>query len=101
MDIWTGLRSSFFALPVWGQWLIISAVKSVAASTLMSFLAVYATAVFAVRHGFRVPVEGVPYINFAVALCTFATFGASIVIFSLLMFFLRQIKFSFEITLKF
>jgi hypothetical protein len=85
-------KDAFFALPMPVQWVVISLSKSITASALMSFLAIYATAIFAVRHGFRVPVEGVPFLQFAIALATFLTFAATLVLFSVMMLLFRYIK---------
>ena len=74
------------------QWIIISVTKSVAASLLMSFLGIYATAIFAARHGFRVPVEGVPFLSFVIAIITFSAFICTMLMFSIMMFLFWQIK---------
>jgi hypothetical protein len=92
MRFWQRAQYAFFSLPIWGQWLIISAAKSILASMLMSFLAVYATLIFAVRHGFRVPLEGVHFLHLAVALVTFITFAGTLFAFSLLMFFMNYVR---------
>ena len=85
-------KAAFLSLPFLAQWAIITLVKSIVASSLMSFLAMYATAVFAMRHGFRVPVEGVPFLHFAIALATFATFAATIILFGIMMMLFNYIK---------
>jgi hypothetical protein len=74
------------------QWIIITLGKSLIASMLISFLATYATAIFATRHGFRVPIEGVPFLHLAIAFVTFITFAGTIILFSLLMLLFRALK---------
>jgi hypothetical protein len=75
----------FKRMPVVGQWAALSVGKSFLASILMSFLANYATAAFALRNGFRVPVEGVPYLTFAIGLATFFAFMCTLAMFGAVM----------------
>jgi hypothetical protein len=82
----------FRRMPVLGQWAALSIGKSFVASLLMSFLANYATAAFALRNGFRVPVEGVPYLNFAIGLATFLAFMCTLALFAAIMGGLYYLK---------
>jgi hypothetical protein len=68
--VFVGIRG----LPVSLQWLLLSVAKAFSGSMILAFAVNYATAYFAVRHGFRVPLEGVPYLSFAVGIAGFATF---------------------------
>lgn len=86
------IKILFFNLPYALQWTIISIIKSLAASGLMSFLSIYATAFFAIRHGFRVPVEGVPYLNFTISLISFFTMIVIMFLFILIIMMLESIK---------
>lgn len=78
-------NAAFLRLPKLAQWTIISLAKSVIASALMSAVTLYATGFFAIRHGFRVPIEGVPYLSFAVGIATFATFALTMLLFGLVL----------------
>ncbi len=69
----------------WTQWAAVALVKSLIVSTIMAFLANYATVFFSINYGFRVPVEGVPHLSFTVGLATFALmmgtfFGFAVII---------------------
>ena len=55
------LLLGFRSLPVLTQWALLSVGKAVGGSLILAFAANYATAYFAIRHGFRVPLEGVPF----------------------------------------
>jgi hypothetical protein len=85
-------KQAFLALPALVQWVMITLGKSLLASVVISFLATYATAIFAARHGFRVPIEGVPFLHLAIAFATFITFAGTIILFSLLMVLFGQVK---------
>lgn len=71
----------FKGLPIFVQWLLLSLLKAFAGSLILAFAANYATAFFAIRHGFRVPLEGVPYLSFAVGIAGFATFLCGMLLF--------------------
>jgi hypothetical protein len=92
MNLFERIRRVFLALPALAQWIVITLGKSLIASMLISFLATYATAIFATRHGFRVPIEGVPFLHLAIAFVTFITFAGTIILFSLLMLLFRELK---------
>ncbi len=79
------VRELFSAMPIALQWLLLSIGKATLASVIMAFGANYATALFAVRNGFRVPVEGVPYLNFAIGLATFMGFMCTLALFACVM----------------
>jgi hypothetical protein len=68
------LLLGFRNLPVLAQWALLSVGKAFGGSLILAFAANYATAYFAIRHGFRVPLEGVPYLSFAVGIAGFVTF---------------------------
>jgi hypothetical protein len=73
-------------LPLSVQWLLLSVGKAFSGSVILAFAANYATAYFAIRHGFRVPLEGVPYLSFAVGIAGFATFLLAMPLFLLFVF---------------
>jgi hypothetical protein len=73
-------------LPPSAQWLLLSVGKAFGGSVILAFAANYATAYFAIRHGFRVPLEGVPYLSFAVGIAGFATFLLAMPFFLLFVF---------------
>ena len=75
------------------KWLVIAIGKSLIASLIMSFIANYATAYFALRSGFRVPVEGVPFLNFAVGLATFLAVMATQIMFGAIIGTIYYLKF--------
>jgi hypothetical protein len=68
------LLLGFRSLPVLAQWALLSVGKAFGGSLILAFAANYATAYFAIRHGFRVPLEGVPYLAFAVGIAGFVAF---------------------------
>lgn len=74
------------------QWLVLSFLKSAAAAVAMSVATTYATAMFAVYYGFRVPVEGVPFLSFTVGLLTFGVLTGSTVAFGFLMLSMRLFR---------
>lgn len=86
------LRGVVDRTPLFAQWFGLAAVKSLAASLVMSLVANYATAAFSVRHGFRVPVEGVPYLSFAIGLSTFLVSMGAMALFALIMILLFQFE---------
>lgn len=65
-------------LPVAGKSVLLLVLKSIATSLLLSALTPFATAFYALRNGFRVPVEGVPYVTTAIAAWSFAGFLATV-----------------------
>lgn len=71
----------FRGLPTSAQWLLLSLLKALVGSLILAFAANYATAFFAIRHGFRVPLEGVPYLAFAVGIVGFVTFLLGMLLF--------------------
>lgn len=76
----------FKGLPLSVQWLLLSVGKAFGGSVILAFAANYATAYFAIRHGVRVPLEGVPYLSFAVGIAGFATFLLTMPLFLLFVF---------------
>ncbi|AVT77669.1 hypothetical protein RPPS3_36070 [Rhodopseudomonas palustris] len=86
----------FASLPTSIQWTILTILKSILASSILSLLAIYATAAFAIRNGFRVPVENTPFIQFAIALGTFVSFAGTIATFTLLIVIIDNIETQFE-----
>jgi hypothetical protein len=65
------IKTAFNSCPFVMQWLIITAGKSLLASIAIGFLIDYALAWYSLQYGFRVPVEGVPFLKFCVGLLTF------------------------------
>jgi hypothetical protein len=65
---WTIAKSIFRSLPYYAKWTAIMALKSLILSVVLTSLAPFATAYFALKNGFRVPIEGVPYIQFALTI---------------------------------
>jgi hypothetical protein len=86
------LKDAFLNMPIAAQWLTISTAKSIVASVLMSFVASYATIYFAVKSGFRAPVEGVPYLKLVIGLGTFAIFMATLAAFAILLILFRWVR---------
>jgi hypothetical membrane protein len=73
------------------KWMLVVGAKSAVVSLVLGALAPYATAFYAIRNGFRVPIEGVPYIHFAIAIWSFLSFFIAIGMFTILMTALQQI----------
>ncbi|EDP96524.1 hypothetical protein U8527_10440 [Kordia algicida OT-1] len=61
----------FWALPVWKRVILSSLIGAVAGGSTIRFLNTYALYYHAIRQGFRVPIEGVEYINLAIGLVSF------------------------------
>ena len=79
-NIYSDLKFIFGKLPKITRFFIILTFKSTVVSFLLSVLAVPATATYAMRFGFRVPVEGTAYIQFAIGCWSFISFVASIAV---------------------
>ncbi len=88
-------------LSVFTKWVLVVGAKSTVVSLVLGALAPYATAFYAIKNGFRVPVEGVPYINFAIAIWSFLSFFIAIAMFTLLMTSLQQISLFFRLENRF
>jgi hypothetical protein len=65
-------------LPTLVRWTGVVLLKSLAVSIVLGWVSTYATAYYAVKAGFRVPIEGVPYISFAISLWSLFAFILSI-----------------------
>ena len=61
----------FWALPLWKRTIISSIIGSIGGSSAISFSNKYALYYYAFKNGFRVPVEGVEYLDLAVAIVSF------------------------------
>ena len=82
-QIWIDLCWLFGLLPGIVKFGSVLLLKSLAVSFLLALLSTPATAIYATRMGIRVPIEGVPYVNFTIALWSFIGFALSIVTVSL------------------
>lgn len=82
------LKDAFYALSFWKRAIISSFLGAVAGSSFLGFINRYALYWYAYTRGCRVPVEGVPYLDLAVSLLSFAlllvTLGGSIGLYGLL-----------------
>ncbi len=67
-------------------------IKSLVVSIVLGFIAGPATTVYATRFGFRVPIEGTPYINFTIGLWSFIAFIASVALAACIILLFSQFK---------
>lgn len=86
------LHALFIRIPALAQWATINIGKSIAASVILSLLSTYATALFAARHGFRIPIEGVPLLHVAIAFATFGVFFGSVATLLVIVLMIRYIE---------
>jgi hypothetical protein len=68
----------FWALPVWKRAILSSVIGAIGGSSVIGFFNKYALYYHALRQNFRVPVEGVEYLDLAVTLLSFALLTVSI-----------------------
>ncbi|MCJ8237754.1 hypothetical protein [Peteryoungia algae] len=90
--LYIDLKLAIRSLKTSTKWAIVVAAKSVVVSFILGALAPYATAYYAIRNGFRVPVEGVPYIQFAIAIASFSSFFIAMALLAATMTALQQIS---------
>ena len=69
----------FWALPVWKRAILSSLVGAFGGSSVIGFFNRYALYYHAVKQNFRVPVEGVEYLDLAVSIMSFAIITISII----------------------
>ncbi|MGO7412914.1 hypothetical protein ACC810_11120 [Rhizobium ruizarguesonis] len=91
-SFWKELCWLFSRLPDGMKFGGILLTKSVAVSFVIGFLSMPATAIYAARFGLRVPIEGTPYIQFALGLWSFIGFALSIAIVTIAALILLQFK---------
>ncbi len=72
------LKTWFWALPVWKRAILSSIIGAIGGSSIIGFFNTYALYYHALCQGFRVPIEGVEYINLAVSLMSFAIIIVSV-----------------------
>ncbi len=68
----------FWALPVWKRAILSSLIGAIGGSSVIGFFNKYALYYHAIQQNFRVPVEGVEYLDLAVTLLSFAIISISI-----------------------
>lgn len=78
----TNALRTFEELPPAAKFLILLILKSTAASFVLGLFAPVATAVYAMRYGFRVPVEGVPFLTITISTWSFIGFALTLSILS-------------------
>jgi len=66
------LKNWFWALPIWKRAILSSFLGAIGGSSIIGFFNRYALYYHAFKQGFRLPIEGVEYINFAISLLSFA-----------------------------
>lgn len=69
----------FWALPVWKRAIFSSFIGAIGGSSIVGFFNRYALYWHALQQGFRVPVEGVEYLDLAISLLSFAFIFTSVV----------------------
>jgi hypothetical protein len=89
--LYTDFKTAIRSLKTSTKWALVVAAKSVVVSFILGAIAPYATAYYAIRNGFRVPVEGVPYIQFAIAIASFSSFFIAMAMLAATMTALQQI----------
>ncbi|WP_046759353.1 hypothetical protein [Kordia jejudonensis] len=85
------LKELFWALPVLQRVFLSSIIGAIAGGSIIRFLNTYALYYHAIRQGFRVPVEGVEYINLAISMVSFGIIIVSITCTILLYFLFKQL----------
>lgn len=79
------IQTWFWALPLWKRSILTSVIGAFSGSIFLSFINRYALYYYAYRHQFRIPVEGVEYLDLAIALLSFAiiilSVGGTIIIY--------------------
>lgn len=81
----------FWALPVWKRAILSSFIGAFGGSSIVGFFNRYALYWHALQKGFRVPVEGVEYLDLAVSLLSFAFIFTSVVGSVLIYYFMDQV----------
>jgi len=66
-------------LSLWFKLLLGSLLGALGGSTFVGFINIYAVYNYAYHFGARIPVEGVPYLNFAVSVVSFAFLFVSLI----------------------
>lgn len=77
-EIYKFIKDWFWALPVWKRAILTSIIGAFGGSSIIGFFNRYALYYHAVRQNFRVPVEGVEYLDLAVTLVSFAIIITSV-----------------------
>lgn len=73
------IKKWFWALPMWKRTILTSFIGAFAGSSVIGFLNKYALYYHALKQGFRIPVEGVEYLDLAVSLISFVIILISII----------------------
>ncbi|WP_422104715.1 hypothetical protein [Winogradskyella sp.] len=72
------IKNWFWALPIWKRAILSSLIGAIGGSSVIGFFNKYALYYHALKQGFRLPIEGVEYINLAISLLSFAFIITSI-----------------------
>jgi multisubunit Na+/H+ antiporter MnhC subunit len=72
------IKNWFWALPIWKRAILSSLIGAIGGSSIIGFFNKYALYYHALKQGFRIPIEGVEYINLAVSPLSFAFIITSI-----------------------
>lgn len=84
--MWTRLTDFYLGAPFWIKLAISSLISAFVGATIMAFLSTYANYFYALRHGARVPVEGVPFLSFSVAVASAIIYSAPLLVVSFVYF---------------
>ena len=76
---YTFIKKWFWALPMWKRTILTSIIGAFAGSSVIGFLNKYALYYHAFKQGFRIPVEGVEYLDLAISLISFSIILTSII----------------------
>jgi len=77
--VYKEIKQWFWALPMWKRAILSSFIGAIGGSSIIGFFNKYALYYHAICQGFRVPVEGVEYIDLAITLVSFAFVFISII----------------------
>lgn len=70
-QLYAFIKKWFWALPMWKRTILTSIIGAFAGSSVIGFLNRFALYYYALKQGFRIPVEGVEYLDLSISLVSF------------------------------
>ena len=70
-DIYDFIKKWFWAIPIWKRSIITSLIGAFGGSTIIGFFNQYALYYYAICQGFRLPIEGVQYLDLSIGILSF------------------------------